>query len=116
MKRLAIIAALKEGTGQRAAELLAARPPLELEQTHFVRHSVFLGRDAVAFLFKGPDVEWELDELMSDAFHPALRAALGAWEEIVDGEPIIAREVFFWERAADAGVEGLGQTWATRQP
>jgi hypothetical protein len=110
VKRLTIIAVLKEGTGQRAAELLAAGPPLALEQTHFVRHAVVLGRDAVAFLFEGPDVEWELDELTSDAFHPALRAALGAWEEIIDGKPIIAKEVFFWERAADPGVEGLGQT------
>ena len=116
MKRLAIIAALKEGTGPRAAELLAAGPPLELEQTHFVRHAVFIGRDAVAFVFEGPDVEWELDELTSDVFHPGLQAALGAWEEIVDGRPIIAREVFFWERAADAGVEGPDQTWATHQP
>jgi hypothetical protein len=63
--------------------------------------------DTVAFLFEGPDVEWELDELTSDAFHPGLRAALGAWEEIVDGKPIIAKEVF-WERTADAGADGLG--------
>jgi hypothetical protein len=41
---------------------------------------------------------------------PALQAALGAWQEIIDGEAIIAKEVFFWERAADAGGERLGQT------
>jgi len=108
VKRLTIIAALKEGTDQRAAELLAAGPPLELEQTHFVRHAVFLGQDAVAFLFEGPDVEWELDDLTSDAFHPALQAALGSWEEIIDGKPIIAKEVFFWERADDGGLQGQG--------
>jgi hypothetical protein len=101
VKRVTIIGALKEGTSGRAAELLAAGPPLELEQTHFVRHAVFLGRDAVAFLFEGPDVEWELDELTSDSFHPALQAALGSWEEIIQGKPIIAKEVFFWERAAE---------------
>jgi len=110
VKRLTIIAALKKGTSRRATALLAAGPPLELEQTNFVRHAAFLGRDAVAFLFEGADVEWELDELTSDPFHPALQAALGAWQEIIDGEPIIAKEVFFWERAADAGGERLGQT------
>jgi hypothetical protein len=106
MKRLTIIAALKEGSGRRAAELLAAGPPFELEQTHFLRHAVFLGRDAVAFLFEGPDVEWEIDELTSDAFHPALQAALGSWEEILDGKPIVAKEVFFWERPASENAQG----------
>lgn len=99
MKRLTIIAALKPGTGGRATELLAVGPPFELEQTHFLRHAVFLGRDAVAFFFEGPDVEWELDELTSDAFHPALQEALGSWNELIEGKPIVAKEVFFWERA-----------------
>ena len=73
MKRLTIVAALKKGNSRRATALRAAGPPLELEQTHFVRHAVFLGRDPVAFLFEGPDVEWELDELTSAPFTPPSR-------------------------------------------
>ena len=101
MKRLAIIATLKHGADRRAAELLAAGPPFTLDQTHFVRHTVFVGRGAVAFVFDGPDVEFELDDLTSDAFHPALQDALGAWRSLVEGKPIVAEEAFHWERAGE---------------
>jgi hypothetical protein len=98
VKRVTLIARLRTDARERAAKLLAAGPPFQLEQTHLLRHSVFLGPETVAFFFEGPDVDAEIDGLTSDAFHPALQEALGAWRELIDEPPVIAREVFFWER------------------
>jgi hypothetical protein len=51
----------------------------------------------VVFVFEGHQVEWMVDDLISDPFQPELQSALDRWRSIVDGSPRIARERFGWE-------------------
>jgi hypothetical protein len=48
------------------------------------------------FVFEGPQVEWIVDDLVDNPFHPKVRAAFERWRSIVDGPPRIAREQFGW--------------------
>lgn len=95
MERVAIVARLKEGTGPRAAELIAAGPPFDLVETGIVHQRVYLSAGEV--VFEGHQVEWMVDDLINDPFRPKLQSAFDAWRSIVDGPPRIARERFGWE-------------------
>jgi hypothetical protein len=97
MERVVIVARLQEGSGPRAAELIAAGPPFDLAETGIVRHSVYLSAGEVVFVFEGHEVEWMVDDLIDDPFQPKLQRAFDAWRSIVDGSPRIARERFGWE-------------------
>jgi hypothetical protein len=97
MERLAIIARLKEGSAQRAAELVGAGPPFDLANAGIVRHSIYISAAEAIFVFEGHQVEWIIDELIDDPFHPELQRALDQWREIVDGQPRVARERFRWQ-------------------
>jgi hypothetical protein len=97
MERVAIIARLKAGSEQRAAELVGGGPPFDLANTGIVRHSVYISTSEAVFLFEGPDIEWIVDELIDESFHYELHRALEQWREIVDGQPRVARERFGWE-------------------
>ena len=97
MERVAIIARLKEGSEQRAAELVGAGPPFDLADTGIVRHSVYVSAHEVVFVFEGHEVEWIVDQLIDEPFHYALHRALEQWREIVDGQPRVARERFGWQ-------------------
>ena len=97
MERVAIIAHLREGSEQRAAELVRAGPPFDLADTAIVRHSVYVSAHEVVFVFEGHEVEWIVDRLIDEPFHYELHRALEQWREIVDGQPRIARERFSWE-------------------
>jgi hypothetical protein len=99
MERVAIVVRLKEGSGPRAAELIAGGPPFDLAETGIVRHSVYLSASEVVFVFEGHQVEWMVDALIDDPFRPNLQGALEQWRAIVDGTPRIARERFGWESA-----------------
>jgi hypothetical protein len=100
MERLAIVARLKEGSGPRAAELIAAGPPFDLAETGIGRHSVYLSSGEVVFVFKGHQVEWIVDDLIHEPFHHELHRAFDAWRSIVDGSPRYARELFSWDAQA----------------
>jgi hypothetical protein len=52
-------------------------------------------------VFEGHEVEWIVDSLIDEPFHPKLQGALDEWRAIVDGTPRIARERFAWERDED---------------
>ena len=97
MERVALIAHLKEGSEQRAAELVSAGPPFELADTGIVRHNVYVSGHEVVFVFEGHEVEWIVDELIDGPFHHELQRALEHWKEIVDGRPRVARERFGWQ-------------------
>lgn len=97
MERVAIVVRLKEGSGLRAAELIAAGPPFDLAETGIAHHSVYLSAGEVVFVFEGHQVEWMVDDLISDPSQPKLQSAFGAWRSIVDGSPRIARERFGWD-------------------
>ena len=97
MERVAIIARLKEGSEQRAAELVGAGPPFDLSGTGIVRHSIYTSACEAVFVFEGHEVEWIVDELIDEPFHYELHRALEQWREIVDGQPRVARERFGWQ-------------------
>jgi hypothetical protein len=102
MERVAIVARLKEGSGPRAAELIAAGPPFDLAETGIAHHSVYLSAGEVVFVFEGHEVEWMVDDLINDPFQPKVQSAFDAWRSILDGSPRIAREEFGWEAQAAA--------------
>jgi hypothetical protein len=97
MERVAIIARLKKGSEQRAAELVAAGPPFDLSNMGVVRHNIYISPREAVFVFEGHEVEWIVDELIDEPFHYELQRALEQWREIVDGEPRVARERFGWQ-------------------
>jgi hypothetical protein len=96
LERLAIAGHLKEGSKVRDDEILAQGPPFELAETG-VRHAIYLSASEVVFVFEGHDVEWIVDSLADELFHPKLQDALDEWRTIVDGRPQIARVPFAWE-------------------
>jgi hypothetical protein len=98
VKRVAIVARLLPGAHERARELLAEGPPFELAEGGFDRHSVFVSDSEVVFVFEGDEVEWKLDDLVSDFFHPGLQHVFEQWRDVVDGEPHLAEESYFWQR------------------
>jgi hypothetical protein len=97
MERVAIVAPVKEGSGPRAAALIAAGPPFDLAETGIAHHNVYLSAGEVVFVFEGHQVEWMVDDLINDPFRPELQNAFDAWRSIVDGSPRIAREQFGWD-------------------
>jgi hypothetical protein len=102
MERLAIVAGLKSGAEPRAAELISAGPPFDLEEGGLTRHEVYLSAGEVVFLFEGKDVEWFVDDLVEDPFQWPVLAAFEAWRPLVEGEPRIARPAFVWNRRGDS--------------
>jgi hypothetical protein len=98
MRRLAIVVPLKEGAAKDAERLLSGSPPFDPAEAGFTRHSVYLTSNEAVFVFEGPEVEWRLDDLVGDLFHPALHMAALEWEKIEDGRPRLGREAYFWER------------------
>jgi hypothetical protein len=116
MERVAIVARLKQGSEQRAAELVAAGPPFDLTDTGIVRHSIYISASEAVFVFEGHEVEWIVDELIDRPFHEELQRALEQWREIVVGQPRVARERFGWQLdGAEAMASATGErseSWA----
>jgi hypothetical protein len=116
MERVAIIAHLKEGSEQRAAELGGAGPPFDLTNTGIVRHSIYLSAHEAVFVFEGHEIEWIVDQLIDEPFHYELQRALEQWREIVDGQPRIARERFGWQldeaEAIATATDERSKSWA----
>jgi hypothetical protein len=114
MERVAIVVRLKEGSGPRADELIAAGPPFDLAETGIAHHSVYLSAGEVVFVFEGHQVEWMVDDLINDPFRPKLQSAFEAWRSIVDGSPRIARERFGWEAQAAVSPAAEAMAGSTR--
>jgi len=116
MERVAIIARLKEGSEQRAAELVAAGPPFDLASTGIVRHSIYISSSEAVFVFEGHEVEWIVDELIDEPFHDELHRALDQWREIVQGQPRVARERYGWQldeaEPAATSARERSESWA----
>jgi CBS domain-containing protein len=101
VNRVAVIARFDTEQAELVKELLSVGPPYELADTAIDRHAVFLSGREVAFVFEGPDVEWEVEDLVDDFFNPEVRDALAAWRTLLEEEPHIGRPVFVWERGAE---------------
>jgi len=115
MERLAIVAHLKEGSEARANALLDQGVPFDLAETGIARHNIYVSASEVVFVFEGHEVEWIIDRLIDEPFHPKLQGALDEWRSIVDGMPRISRERFTWELPSKhdavtlSGVAGQGR-------
>jgi hypothetical protein len=96
MKRVAIVARLKEGRGPRAAQLIAEGPPFDLAEIGLASHSIYLSATEVVFVFEGHQVEWTVDDLIDNPFRHEMQSALDKWRPLIDGSPRIAREQLGW--------------------
>jgi hypothetical protein len=98
MSQIAIIVTLKPDAVADARRLLDEGPPFDPERHGFERHSVLLSANELVFLFEGPEVEWNVDDLVDDPFGATVREAFDAWRPLVVGEPRLARTAYSWER------------------
>lgn len=94
-RRIAIVLPLRDGTAERARELVSGGPPFDLHDTGLERHHVFVTDREVVFLFEGAGAREKLDRVVRSAH--VLRAA-ARWRECLAGPPRIAEESFAWRR------------------
>src|SRR5215210_3612338 len=100
MKRLVIVGRVHDGANGQALELIRRGPPFDAAARGFDRHAVYLSSGEVVFVFEATsEVEWRVDDLLSDFATPAVHEAFEQWRPLLEGEPRIAREEFVWERA-----------------
>jgi hypothetical protein len=92
-ERVAVVATLRPGSRERAAEIIAGGAPYGLRLAGFERHSVFLADEAVVFVFEGPDIEGLVGDLVNDR---ASSAGFAVWAPLLQGTPLLAREEFYW--------------------
>jgi hypothetical protein len=95
MSRLVLVVPLKEGTVERARQLLQAGPPFELETTQLERHEVLLTDHEAIFVFETPG---EAPPLELEAGSPRLHEAAAAWREVMADRPRKAASAFLWTR------------------
>jgi hypothetical protein len=100
IRKVAIIARLKSGAEQQAAELLKKGPPFDPDEIGLHRHEAYVSAGEVVFIFEGPEVDAMLDDLVGYPLGPTLRAALDEWRPLVEDQPRIARPAYAWEREA----------------
>jgi hypothetical protein len=98
IRHVAIVARLKSGTEQEAADLLAQGPPFDPAERGLDRHVVYLSADEVVFVFEGPEVDVVLDDLIESPFEPRVASALERWRPLIEGNPRIARPAYEWLR------------------
>jgi hypothetical protein len=94
-ERVGVIARLKEGSHDQAAELITAGPPFDPEALGFDRVAVYLSATEVVFHFEGSDAARRLAEVVDDM---VTSASFSAWAPLLEGTPRIAHEFYFWQR------------------
>jgi hypothetical protein len=105
MKRMMIVARLREGTTDEVEALLEQGPPFDPEELGLHRHSAYLTSGEIVFVFEAPGVEWIVNDIIDD---PVVAAALAPWREVTDGMPHIAHERFHWSLGQGKPGVGLG--------
>jgi hypothetical protein len=98
VERLALIARLRPGTEEQAAQLVAGGPPFDPGERGLAQHTVYLSAGEVVFVFEGDEVEWIVEEMVQEPGGGAVASALAAWRDLVDGPPRIGRVAYSWER------------------
>jgi hypothetical protein len=105
MKRLLIVARLRDDAHDEAEVLLREGPPFDPEQAGLERHAAYLTAAEVVFVFEAPEVEWIVNDLVDD---PRIASFFAPWEKLVEGAPRLAHERFYWSRAEGKLGVGLG--------
>lgn len=103
MEQIAIVAGLKDGMHERAKALLEEGAPFDPASEGFTRHTVYLSSREVVFVFEGHEVEWVVDDVVTEPFRWSVADAFDAWRPLVEGEPRIAHVVYSWERERAQG-------------
>jgi hypothetical protein len=92
--RVVVIAELRHGAQDQAAELIAVGPPFEPGGLGFERHGVYLSSEEVVFVFEGPSAARHLADMINEM---VTSASFSAWAPLIKGTPRIAHEHYFWE-------------------
>jgi nucleotide-binding universal stress UspA family protein len=98
MERIAVTARLRRGCEERAKALVDAGPPFDPARAGFSRHSVFLGKDLVVFVFEGERLGTRLSTLIND---PVRAGAFAAWAPLLAERPRLAHETYHWDAKED---------------
>ena len=102
---VAVTARFDPESTQEVRQLLEAGPPYDLTETTLDRHAVYLSPGELVFVFEGPDVPWEVEEIADAFFSPGIRRALTEWRKLTE-EPRIGHPVFSWQRGETATAAG----------
>ena len=94
MERIAVTAKLRRGCEERAKALIDAGPPFDPARAGFRRHSVFLAKDLVIFVFEGERLGPRLSALIND---PVRAGAFAAWGPLLAERPRLAHETYHWD-------------------
>jgi hypothetical protein len=94
VERLVVTLKLRQGTHERAAELVAEGPPFDPADLGLIRHAVYLGDDLVIFAFEGEGVEQRVRSVIND---PVRSTSFAAWTPLLADTPALAHEVYHWE-------------------
>jgi hypothetical protein len=95
MKRVLVVAPLREDAQTTVRLLIQDGPPFDLTGTGLERHEVFLTDREAVFVFEGDDPRVAVERLLGEA--TVWRAAV-AWRECLAGRPRIAEQAFAWDR------------------
>lgn len=98
IEAIALIARLKPGAESQAEALVRSGPPFDPTSLGLTGHRVFLSAGEAVFVFEGHEVEWMLDDLVSDPNAWQTHEALEAWRPLIEFPPRIGREAYAWER------------------
>jgi hypothetical protein len=98
MKRVALIARLRNGCEPEAAKLLAKGPPFDAGERGLDRHAAYLSSAEVVFVFEGSEVDTILGDMVDSPFEPKVQAALDLWRPLIEGPPRIGRLAYEWTR------------------
>jgi hypothetical protein len=96
VSRLAIVVPIREGSQDRARELLRHGAPFDPEAAGLERHLVVLGDHQVVFLFESTEPR-AIERLFGS---PELWEATDAWKDVVAGPASVAETVFEWTRGS----------------
>jgi hypothetical protein len=66
MKRMMIVARLRDGTTEEAEALLEKGPPFDPEELGLTSHSAYLTSGEVVFVFEASGVEWIVNDIIDD--------------------------------------------------
>jgi hypothetical protein len=105
MKRLMIVARLRDDAHEEAEALLREGPPFDPEKLGLERHAAYLTAGEIVFIFEAPEVEWIVNDLVDD---PAVAALFTPWEKLIEGPARLAHERFYWSREEEKLGVGLG--------
>jgi hypothetical protein len=94
MSRAVVVLPLREGTSERAAELLRGGPPFDPEEIGLERHHVFLTESEAVFLFEA-DSRDTAEKLVGEG---QFWSAASAWKDLVAGPPRLAEDAYSWVR------------------